>query len=218
MSVAALLPMPAGQSALELRIAGRAVIDRTVAAILAMHGVGRVVVAPQHPPGEGLRALLLSVAPGVRVSEAHRGRLAALRRALLVAGPVDRVLVHDADMPLMATAELEALVGLLDESPCAVLSVPVKSTIKVARDGVIEDTLPRDRLCYVTGPRAFRREALERALVEQGELDEVSAARRAGLPVAVRHTSAASCMRVTGAEDVDVAERLLTVVPVGSLP
>ena len=210
MSAAAVLPLPADDSALTLCVGGRSVIDRTLATLLAVPDVARIVVAPQRAPCEELRAVLHGAPPLVRVLGLHRGRPAALRRALLVAGPVDRVLVHHSDLPLTAAAELEALLALLDQSPCAVLGVPVKSTIKMARDGVIEGTLPREQLCYATGPRAFRREALERALGERGEVDEMAAARRAGLPVAVMRASAASCLRIAGPGDVELAEALLT--------
>ncbi len=71
--------------------------------------------------------------------------------ALTLAGGADRILIHDPRRPLAAVAGVEPLLARLGEAEVAVTVAPVRSTIKLVREGVIEGTVPRERLLYPQG-------------------------------------------------------------------
>jgi 2-C-methyl-D-erythritol 4-phosphate cytidylyltransferase len=68
----------------------------------------------------------------------------------------DVVLIHDGVRPFVPVGVLEAAAAAAGETGGAVVAVPVKDTVKVARDGVIIDTPPREQLWLAQTPQAFR--------------------------------------------------------------
>jgi 2-C-methyl-D-erythritol 4-phosphate cytidylyltransferase len=71
-------------------------------------------------------------------------------------GPDDLVLIHDGVRPFVPAAVLRSAATAADEFGGAVVAVPVKDTVKIARDGVITDTPPRETLWLAQTPQAFR--------------------------------------------------------------
>lgn len=108
----------------------------------------------------------------------------------------DLVLVHDAARPLLAHADLDALLAVAEADPVgAILAAPVRDTLKRAGvvagpaigsgAPVIRATVPRAELWRAFTPQAFRRgpltHALEQALGEGVDpTDEAMAMERLG--------------------------------------
>lgn len=111
-------------------------------------------------------------------------------KAMDEAGDDDLVLIHDGVRPFVPAEVLQNAAAAADEFGGAVVAVPSKDTIKVARDGVIAATPPREELWLAQTPQAFRygliREAYAAAAAE-GFLgtDDASLMERQGLPVRV---------------------------------
>jgi 2-C-methyl-D-erythritol 4-phosphate cytidylyltransferase len=127
----------------------------------------------------------------------------------------DWVLVHDAARPCLSREALDRLLdqGLASHSG-AILAVPVSDTLKLADDsGRILQTMDRSRCWAAQTPQLFRLEVLARNLrsaLEAGELptDEAAAMERAGIhPLLVM--GAATNIKITGAEDLSLAEFIL---------
>ena len=121
--------------------------------------------------------------------------------------------IHDGARPLVSQAVLEAVIRRAAECGAAAPAVPVKDTVKRARDGLVAATLDRAELRAVQTPQVFQTDliktALARALAEGAELtDDCAAVERLGIGVAL--TEGDYCnLKLTTPEDLAVAEALL---------
>jgi len=149
-------------------LAGRPMLEWSIAALQALDAVRRIVVA--LPPGE----TAVPVPEGVVTVVGGATRSASVREALRACGDGDPVIVHDAARPLASTELFErALLDLAGSDADAVIAAaPVSDTIKeVGDDGrTVARTLDRDRLWAIQTPQVFRREVLERALAQPHEV------------------------------------------------
>jgi len=68
----------------------------------------------------------------------------------------DIVLIHDGVRPLITENMLRESITTARLHDGAVMAVPVKDTIKTVQDGIIRDTLRRERLWHAQTPQAFR--------------------------------------------------------------
>lgn len=66
------------------------------------------------------------------------------------------VLIHDGVRPFVSADLLQRAAAAADAFGSGVVAVPVKDTVKIAQEGVITDTPPRDRLWLAQTPQAFR--------------------------------------------------------------
>jgi 2-C-methyl-D-erythritol 4-phosphate cytidylyltransferase len=188
-------------------VAGRPLVEWSVAALLAVPDVERVVVA--LPPGVAAPAGTLGVVGG-------RERSHSVRAALAAAGGADVVVVHDAARPLLAPALvrdcLDALEGV--GADAAIAAAPLSDTVKEAGgDHRVVRTLDRSRLWAVQTPQVFRRPALEAALAAGDDAlaaatDDASLVEAAGGRVVVVPAPRWN-LKVTTSEDLLVAEVLL---------
>jgi 2-C-methyl-D-erythritol 4-phosphate cytidylyltransferase len=108
---------------------------------------------------EGCAKVRACVTGGETRSDSVRAGLGEVSSDALV------VLVHDAARPLVTDAVVERVLAPLSEGwDGAVPGLPVGDTLKrIASDGGVEETVPRDRLWAVQTPQAFVAEALRRA-------------------------------------------------------
>jgi 2-C-methyl-D-erythritol 4-phosphate cytidylyltransferase len=138
-------------------LAGRPMIEWSLAALRAAPSVSRIVVAlpPDHEGGlEGVTAV-----PG-GVARSH-----SVRNALAAAGDCDAVVVHDAARPLASAELFEATIAALDGADAAIAATPVTDTVKQAgADLRVTATLDRSRLWAIQTPQAFRSHVLRAAL------------------------------------------------------
>ncbi|HEU5062857.1 MAG TPA: 2-C-methyl-D-erythritol 4-phosphate cytidylyltransferase [Solirubrobacterales bacterium] len=204
-------------------VAGRPMIEWSIAAFRACDSVRSIVVAA--PPGHvgDLAGHDLGVVPGGAT------RAQSVANALEAVG-TDYVAIHDAARPLLTPELVEALVADLDAAPDAagvIAAAPVTDTIKRAvkqssgqltpntvanRPLAIEGTEDRDELWAAQTPQVFRVEALREALAaaERPEeaTDEAMLVERAGGTVLI-HPVAEQNLKVTTPLDLQVAELLL---------
>ncbi len=105
------------------------------------------------------------VAGGETRTDSVRAGLAEVREDALV------VLVHDAARPLLPEEVIERVLAPLSEGwDGAVPGLPVSDTLKrVAADGAVLETVPRDLLYAVQTPQAFLADALRRAVTGGAE-------------------------------------------------
>jgi 2-C-methyl-D-erythritol 4-phosphate cytidylyltransferase len=197
----ALVPL-VGSAPLDVTMDGRPVLAWVLDSLARTVAVSRTLVVTAEPAGRVPH-------PDVVAVDATAGRLDMLRAGLAAAGSTSIVVIVDADRPLAGPACVATMVQMLDDAPGVVVAAPVKATIKRVEDGVIQGAVPRERLFQVGGPRAFRRDALERVLgIGQTAGDEVDAAVRAGARLAILPDEEAA-FHVTDEEDARLAELLL---------
>jgi len=192
-------------------LAGRPMLDWSVAALRSVPGVDRIVVA--LPAGD------LDAAPdGTLAVAGGAARSQSVREALRAAGDGDPVIVHDAARPLARPELFARAIAELESSgaDAAIAAAAVPDTIKeAAPDGrTVSRTLDRTRLWAVQTPQVFRRAALAGALLGApdellGEAtDDAWLVERGGGTVRLV-PSVAGNLKVTTAIDLKVAELLL---------
>lgn len=118
-----------------------------------------------------------------RTQSARLGTLECSRRAPLIA-------IHDGARPFVTVQVIEDAAAQAAASGAAAPAVPVKDTVKEARDGLVERTLERERLYAVQTPQVFDadliRAALQKALDDGVQLtDDCAAVERLGMRVAL---------------------------------
>ncbi len=81
------------------------------------------------------------------------------------------VLIHDGARPFIKQSIIHELVNSASRNEGAIVAVPVKDTIKAARNNIVEKTVERSSLWSVQTPQAFRLsvilDAHEKALDDQ---------------------------------------------------
>jgi 2-C-methyl-D-erythritol 4-phosphate cytidylyltransferase len=134
-------------------------------------------------------------------------------RAMEGLAPEDVVLIHDGVRPFVPDQALAEAAATAGRCGSAVVAVPVKDTVKVALDGVITETPPRETLWLAQTPQAFRygviRAAHEQAAAE-GFLgtDDASLLERQGEQIPLVMGGYRN-IKITTPEDLVLAEALL---------
>jgi 2-C-methyl-D-erythritol 4-phosphate cytidylyltransferase len=122
------------------------------------------------------------------------------------------MLVHDAARPCLGQHELRRILDeLAADEVGGILGVPVADTLKRA-DSVarIQATEPREQLWQAQTPQMFRHGLLLQALGRSGVVtDEAGAVEAMGLKPKLVQGSAAN-LKVTYAEDLQLAQTILT--------
>ena len=128
-------------------------------------------------------------------------------------GQDDLVLIHDGVRPFVPVGVLRRAADAAEEFGGAVVAVPVKDTIKVARDGIVTATPPREDLWLAQTPQAFRYgliRAAHDAAAAQGFLgtDDASLFERQGWPLRIVEGDYRN-IKITTPEDMLLAEAFL---------
>lgn len=123
------------------------------------------------------------------------------------------VLVHDAARPFIKQDVIRKLVDAAREEGAAIAGVQVKDTMKVAPDGIVQETVDRSKLWAIQTPQAFRYELLKEASDKaeaEGFLgtDESMIVERLGHPVRVVESTYDN-VKMTTKEDLLFGEVLL---------
>jgi 2-C-methyl-D-erythritol 4-phosphate cytidylyltransferase len=201
-------------------LAGRPLLLHALAVMEAVAEIERVVaVVPEGAleryreavagAGGALRKLADPVAGGRERQDSMRAGLAALPAG------IELVAVHDAARPLVTPGAVRRVIAAARESGAAILAVPVRDTIKRVRDGRILETPVRAECWAAQTPQVFRVEILREALAKadaEGRLgtDEAELVEALGVAVHVVRGEPEN-LKVTGPEDLLLAERILAV-------
>ncbi len=206
-----------------LPLAGRALLEHSVAAFEQAPGVDEilVVMAPRHP--EKVRDLLAAQGYGklTGVIEGGLTRPESTRRAIAALGRGEcDVLFHDAARPLLDQPTIAGCLRALRDHRAVGVAVPTADTIVVVQDGIMTSMPHRDTLRRCQTPQGFRlsviRRAHELALADPGYAD-LAATDDCGVvmrylpdvPVAVVPGSERN-IKITYPHDLNVAEVLIT--------
>ncbi len=205
-----------------LHIAGKAVLQHSLDALLSVPSVQHAVVAlaesdthwPQLPASSDSR--VCAVVGGEQRADSV---MAGLKAVVDRAGVTTWVLVHDAARPLVSSSDIIRLVDQVAEGQWAggILATPLQDTLKLANDEQtleIRETIDRRRLWLAQTPQLFRAGELLAAYQVQRDnpdaqvTDEASVMELAGYtPVLVEALQAN--FKITRDSDVKLAEVLL---------
>ncbi|AAW39081.1 2-C-methyl-D-erythritol 4-phosphate cytidylyltransferase [Dehalococcoides mccartyi] len=121
------------------------------------------------------------------------------------------VLIHDGARPLLDPVSIPE--GLEAAKLCgsAVAAVPLKDTVKeISPEGLVEKTLPREKLISVQTPQVFRADIIQKAYRRVGitATDDAQLVEKLKLPVKI-FSGAYANIKITTPEDLLMAEILL---------
>lgn len=205
-----------GQDKLLLPLGEQPVLLHTLRALELCPHITEIVVVTREelivPIGQLCRDAALGKVRKVIVGGATRSHsvLAGLGE---LSPDAELAAIHDGARPLVSQAVLETVIRRASECGAAAPAVPVKDTVKRARDGLVTATLDRAELRAVQTPQVFQvdliKTALQKALEDEAELtDDCAAVERLGIGVAL--TEGDYCnLKLTTPEDLAVAEALL---------
>jgi 2-C-methyl-D-erythritol 4-phosphate cytidylyltransferase len=120
------------------------------------------------------------------------------------------VVIHDGARPLVTEALIEAGLEAAGETGAAVAGVAVTDTIKLAKDGCILGTPPRENLWAVQTPQVFGFDIIAEAHRRAKDMatDDASLVERLGYKVKL-YTGSYDNIKITTPSDLALAEILL---------
>ena len=192
-----------------LPLGAKPVLVRTVEAFLNTPEIKEIVVVT--PPEN--RAELEKRFPHIIFADPGKTRLLSVKNGFLkTSAAAQLVAVHDGARPLVEPVHISACLQAAQKYGAAVLAVPVKDTVKVCKDGFVQNTLDRSVLWAAQTPQCYRRpilaEALEKFGQEEGATDESQLVEKLGIKVRVVPSSYKN-NKITTPEDLVFAEALL---------
>lgn len=200
-----------------LRLAGRPLLYWALKNIERCKAVHSVVLAapPEHRAAVERQVRAWGLRKVAAVVEGGKERVDSTRNALLALPKECRwVGVHDGARAFVAPELVERCFREARKTGAAILAVPSKDTVKVARaDGCIRETVPRALCWWAQTPQVFRRDLAEKIhgkTVRNGAVvtDDASLAEAAGLRVRLVRGSYEN-IKVTTPEDLHTAASIL---------
>jgi 2-C-methyl-D-erythritol 4-phosphate cytidylyltransferase/2-C-methyl-D-erythritol 2,4-cyclodiphosphate synthase len=195
-----------------LPLGGRAVLRHSVETFLrhpAISGV-RAVISPEHRALYDNAVAGLSILPPVAGGASRQDSVRNGLESLAELQP-DRVLIHDAARPFLTAEIVDRTLAALDDTPGAVVAVPMTDTLKRGHDDRVAGTVDRSALWRAQTPQAFRFAdilAAHRQAKGAAMTDDAAVAEAAGLPVKLV-MGADDNFKITTADDLRRAERLV---------
>ena len=212
-----------------MKLAGKTVIEHTLAKLLASEHIEQVVVALGAEDGY-FHALPIAKHPKVKTVTGGKERvdsvLAALK-AIEQQAPVSDTwsLVHDAARPCVLTEEIDRLIVTCQiQNAGGLLAAPVKDTMKRGSaqacsgepntgKNFVETTVAREQLWHALTPQMYRTheliDAIEQGLANGVNItDESSAIEAVGLS-SMLVSASPNNLKITQPEDIVLAEFLL---------
>lgn len=210
-----------GRDKLWTPLADRLILARTIDVFAASPLVGLIVLVLQAERLQDTCALCAregwdrigGMVPGsTRRQDSVRAGLDALAE---IAPETRWVMIHDGARPLVTPDILAAGFQAVQRYEAAVAAVPVKDTIKLVQDGLIQETPPRAQLWAVQTPQLFSLPLIrqahhshQRTQAEVEVTDDAALLEGQGHPVAIFPGSYMN-IKITTAEDLLFAEALL---------
>lgn len=205
-----------GQNKLFVEIGGEPVLLHTLRALEASRRIGEIVVvtreedilrAAQLCQDAGLKKVTKILIGGAsRLESVYNGVMAVSEKAKLIA-------VHDGARPFVTETVIALAVDAAAKFAAAAPAVPVTSTVKQAKDNLVEKTLDRDTLFEVQTPQVFSAELIKAALSNALEkslyiTDDCMAVEALGCPVRLT-AGARENIKLTTAMDIEFAKAIL---------
>lgn len=203
-------------------VGGRPMLVHAVRAAMACPRIGSVVVAAPWGQEDLAHAMLEQVGPHAVVTGGESRQVSVRAALAAVPAEVEAVVCHDAARCLASAALFDAVLEALDGADGAdgaIPVLPVPDTVKRVRDGIVLETVDRSELGLAQTPQAFRlialRDAHARAEREGVEgTDDAMLLELAGYRV-VAVAGEVGNFKITTAQDLARADRILTEVPAG---
>ncbi|MDZ7718583.1 MAG: 2-C-methyl-D-erythritol 4-phosphate cytidylyltransferase [Balneolaceae bacterium] len=200
-----------------IKVAGKTILEYTLLKFRDVTGLGEVIVSTSMQYVDTTQEVLSRVFPDLNYSVVEGGeeRQDSIRNAIeKISDKTGLIAVHDAVRPFVSKEEIENCVEEASRSGGAVLAIPARDTIKVARQNLeIAETPNRERLWQAQTPQVFwaalLREAYQYAAEHKflGSDDSSLVEKIGGKVVLVRGSS--KNFKITHPYDLDMARYLI---------
>lgn len=191
-------------------IAGRPMVEHTIAAFQAVPGIGQIALV-LHPDDMHRRTDF--EARGILVATGGAERAASVQSGLeaLSDSGATRVLIHDAARPCVSATVIESVIGALEAGALAAApALAVVDALWTGENGKVSGTRDRTGLFRAQTPQGFDLAGIRAAHAAHpgGAADDVEVARAYGLDVAMLPGDEDN-FKVTLAQDFLRAENIL---------
>ena len=188
-------------------VAGRPVIDWTLAAFRAHPGIDTLAVVLH---ADDLERTLTPTPDIVTQGGADRAASVVAGLAALQKRGITHVLIHDVARPCISTDTISAVIEALDDHDAAAPAVAVTDALWTGENGHVTGTQSRDGLFRAQTPQGFALPAITAAHAAHpgGAADDVEVARAAGLEVRIVPGDEDN-LKITLPADFDRAARIL---------
>ena len=205
-----------GEDKLLSDLGGMSVLERSAMALEKNERIMEIIVVTRADRMEELSQILhrqnltklTLLVPGgdTRQDSVEAGLRAVSKKATLVA-------IHDAARPLVSQKVITQTISMAAKTRAAAPAIPVKDTIKVAKERIIVDTPDRSTLFAVQTPQIFDYDLIRGALKKAKQAgisltDDCSAAEYMGLKVALTEGEEEN-LKITTPIDLRIARMLL---------
>ncbi|HWW87138.1 MAG TPA: 2-C-methyl-D-erythritol 4-phosphate cytidylyltransferase [Vicinamibacterales bacterium] len=192
-----------------LLVAGRPILERSVAAFLSHPDVDEVVVAVPDELVDDPPPYLRVTSKPLRVVAGGERRQDSVTRAFNVVSPdSDVIVVHDGARPFPSAELIAETIAVAAKDGAALAALSSRDTVKQGSEGLVVATLARESIFLAQTPQAFRRDVLERALsIVDEATDEATLAERAGYRVRLV-PGETSNIKITTPDDLPLAEAI----------
>ncbi len=189
-------------------VAGRTVLEHTLARFEAHPGVGQIVVVVAAEDHD--RAAMLGLPDRCTVAPGASTRAGSVLSGLAVIEDATRVLIHDAARCCVSPEVIDRVIAALDTHQGAAPALPVTDALWTGADGKVTGTTDRAGLWRAQTPQGFH---LGPILAAHGAFDgdapdDVAVARAAGIDVAIVAGDEDN-LKITTAADFARAARIL---------
>ncbi len=158
--------MGLGYSKAYVDVAGKPLIARTVAALLASPFIDQLTVAVRPDEmalASGEIVEKLNLQGKVEVISGGEARQQTVDKLLAAAPPErDLVLIHDGARPLVSAKLIHEVLEAAAEWGAAIAAIPITDTVKESKNGgeTVSGTVDRARLYRAQTPQAFHRDLI----------------------------------------------------------
>ncbi|NNE53107.1 MAG: bifunctional 2-C-methyl-D-erythritol 4-phosphate cytidylyltransferase/2-C-methyl-D-erythritol 2,4-cyclodiphosphate synthase [Sulfitobacter sp.] len=190
------------------RVAGRRVIDHTIAAFARHQEVTGIAVV-LHPDDMATEGKVLRDR-GLLVAEGGAERSDSVRKGLALLPKEGKVLIHDAARCCVSAEIISGVIAALLRSDAAAPGLPISDALWQGEEGKVTGLQDRAGLFAAQTPQGFDLAAIRaaHAAYDGPAADDVAVARAAGLSVAITPGSADN-LKITSTEDFARAARIL---------
>jgi 2-C-methyl-D-erythritol 4-phosphate cytidylyltransferase len=122
--------------------------------------ISRIVVVVPNEDVNEVQACLQEFKNKIKVVSGGKTRHNSVMNGLNAAGNCDIALIHDGVRPFVTERLIKKVIDGIKEADGCIPVLPVTDTIKIAENGFIKKTVPREYLFSVQTPQAFKMEKI----------------------------------------------------------
>ena len=171
-----------------IKISGKTVLEYSVEAFSEIDDVKEIIISTKSDEKELIKELVKKYKKVKHVTVGGKIRQESVKNAVELLSPESEIVaIHDAARPLIST---EDIIGILQSASVHGAVCPVSrvtDTVKEADNGIIINTLNRDRLFLASTTQTFKTDLYKNALskISDGQIftDDCSIAEKAGFKV-----------------------------------